>query len=75
MFAKAFSCGAFNDLDKCLWCSYFSLEEDYKVQTCCVPVDFSVGKDAYNTIRQSIDDKEIGVLGKALLFFRGTNVD
>ena len=43
-------------------------EEDYGVETCCVPVDFSSGRDTYNTIWETIKDKEIGVLGKARIF-------
>ncbi|XP_060561793.1 inactive hydroxysteroid dehydrogenase-like protein 1 isoform X2 [Ruditapes philippinarum] len=38
------------------------IEEEFNVQTSCVAVDFSVGRDTYNLIWDSIKDKEIGVL-------------
>ncbi|KAL4225482.1 Inactive hydroxysteroid dehydrogenase-like protein 1 [Mactra antiquata] len=38
------------------------IEEDYNVQTSCIAVDFSVGRDTYDLIWSSIKDKEIGVL-------------
>lgn len=39
-------------------------EEEFNVETSCVAVDFSVGRDTYSLIWDSIKDKEIGVLGK-----------
>ena len=33
------------------------------MDTCCVPVDFSSGRETYTKIWESIQDKEIGVLG------------
>ncbi|XP_053384919.1 inactive hydroxysteroid dehydrogenase-like protein 1 isoform X2 [Mercenaria mercenaria] len=38
------------------------IEEEFNVQTSCVAVDFSIGRDTYNLIWDSIKDKEIGVL-------------
>lgn len=43
--------------------AFFFSEEDFNVLTSCVAVDFSVGRDTYNLIWESIKDKEIGVLG------------
>ena len=34
------------------------------METCCVPVDFSSGRETYHKIWESIQDKEIGVLGR-----------
>jgi len=37
-------------------------EEEFQVETSCVAVDFSIGRDTYSFIWDSIKDKEIGVL-------------
>ena len=42
---------------------YIFSAEEFGVETCCVPIDFSSGRDTYHKIWQSIRDKEIGVLG------------
>ncbi|XP_052799770.1 inactive hydroxysteroid dehydrogenase-like protein 1 isoform X4 [Mya arenaria] len=38
------------------------IEDDYHVKTSCVAVDFSIGRDTYNFIWDSIKDKDIGIL-------------
>ena len=47
---------------QCVNCSL--AEEEFQVETSCVAVDFSIGRDTYSFIWDSIKDKEIGVLGK-----------
>lgn len=38
------------------------IEEEFGVKTCCVAVDFSVGRGTYDLIWEQIKDKEIGIL-------------
>lgn len=40
------------------------------MQTCAVPVDFNDGEAVYQTIREKIIDKDIGILGKNLDCFK-----
>jgi hypothetical protein len=42
----------------------FYSENEFKVQTCTIAVDFNSGKDVYPVIWEQIKDKEIGILGK-----------
>lgn len=49
------------------WQTVFS-EEEFGVETCCVPVDFAMGRETYNTIWERVKDKEIGVLGRYTMF-------
>jgi len=51
-------------------CSVLSLlvvEEEFHVKTCCVAVDFSIGRETYSFIQNSLKDKEIGILGKYII--------
>lgn len=52
------------DLHAC----FCSVEKEFKVQTCVIPIDFG-SQDVYPKISSAIEGLEIGILGKFIYWY------